>query len=80
MKFRINVKVKTNSRSNEVNVLGGDLYEVKVTVPPEKGKANKKVTELLARYFKIPKSNVNLVSGHNYKLKVFELIDPAHMD
>ncbi len=76
MKLRINVKVKPNSRSNEVSLIENDLYEVKVTVPPEKGKANKKVFELLAEYFKVPKSNISLISGQNYKLKVFEIIDP----
>jgi uncharacterized protein len=46
---RIKVKVKPNSRSNEVKELDKDYYEVKVSVPPEKGKANKKVIELLSK-------------------------------
>ncbi len=72
--MRIKVKVKPNSRSNEVIENGKDSYVVKVSVPPEKGKANKKVIELLSKHFKIPKSAISLVSGELYKEKVFEII------
>jgi uncharacterized protein (TIGR00251 family) len=70
---RIKVKVKPNSRSNEVIEISKDNFEVKVSVPPEKGKANKKVIELLSKHFKIPKSRIALVSGELYKEKVFEI-------
>jgi uncharacterized protein (TIGR00251 family) len=67
---RIKVKVKPNSRSNEIKELDKDYYEVKVSVPPEKGKANKKVIELLSKYFKIPKSRITIISGELFKEKV----------
>ncbi len=71
--MRIKVKVKPNSRSNEVIEIAKDNFEVKVSVPPEKGKANKKVIELLSKHLKIPKSSISLVSGESYKEKVFEI-------
>lgn len=71
--MRIKVKVKPNSRSNEVKELEKDYYEVKVSVPPEKGKANKKVVELLSKHFKIPKSKINIISGELFKEKVIEI-------
>jgi uncharacterized protein (TIGR00251 family) len=70
---RIKVKVKPNSRSNEVMELDKDYFEVKVSVPPEKGKANKKVIELLSKYFKIPKSRITIISGELFKEKVIEI-------
>ena len=73
MKLRINVKVKTNSRSNNVLMLGNNLFEVRVTTPPEKGKANKKVIELLADYLKVPKTSISIIRGHSSKQKVFEI-------
>lgn len=73
MKLRINVKVKTNSRSNDVVMLDNNLFEVKVTIPPEKGKANKKVIELLAEFLKVPKTNISIIRGHSSKQKVFEI-------
>lgn len=72
--MKIKVKAKPNSRKNEVTMLGDDYYEVKVTVLPEKGKANEKIRELLAKYLNIPKSKITLISGETYKEKVFEIM------
>ncbi len=71
--MRISVKVKPNARQNSINQVGENAFEVRVTVPPEKGKANKKVIELLAKHFHTAKSNIELVSGETSKEKVFEI-------
>ncbi len=72
--MKITVKVKPNSHKNEVLLLKSGIYEIYTTVVPEKGKANKKVIELLAKEYKVPKSNVILVKGETSKLKIFEII------
>lgn len=71
--MRVKVKVKPNSRENSVKQIEPGNYEVKVTVPPEKGKANKKVIELLSGFLKIPKSKITLLSGETYREKIFEI-------
>ena len=71
--MKITAKVKPNSRENTVKLLDSGIYEVKVSVPPEKGKANKKVVELLSAFLKIPKSKITLLSGETYKEKIFEI-------
>ena len=71
--MRISVKVKPNARQNSINQIDENTFEVRVTVPPEKGKANKKVIELLAKHFHTAKSNIELVSGETSKEKVFEI-------
>jgi uncharacterized protein (TIGR00251 family) len=71
--MRINVKVKPSARTNEIKKIDDLHYEIRVTAPPEKGKANQKTFELLSGYFKVPKSKIRLVSGETYKLKVFEI-------
>ena len=71
--MRINVKVKPSAGKNEVKKIDESHYEVKVTVPPEKGKANERTIELLAKYFDIPKSKIILVKGDTYREKVFEI-------
>jgi len=71
--FKIRVKVKPNSRENSVTELEKGHFEVKVSVPPEKGKANERVKELLAKHLKIPKSKITLISGETFKEKVFEI-------
>jgi hypothetical protein len=72
--MKIKVKAKPNARKNGITKLGEDYYEVKVTVPPEKGKANEKIRELLAKHLNIPKSRINLISGESYKEKIFEVM------
>ncbi len=43
--------------------------KVKVRAVPEKGKANKALCELLAKYFKLPKSSLEVISGHKSRNK-----------
>lgn len=72
--MKITVKVKPNSRVNSVKKLDNGVYEVKVSVPPEKGKANERVIELLSKELKIAKSRIILEKGQRGKEKVFEIL------
>ena len=72
--MRIKVKVKPGAGRNEVKKLSPDSFEIKVTVPPEKGKANEKVIELIAKYFNKPKSCVNIIKGETFRQKVIEIL------
>jgi uncharacterized protein (TIGR00251 family) len=71
--MRINVKVKPNAKQNQIKKLGENSYEVRVTVPPEKGKANKKVIEMLSKEIGVPKSKIKLIRGETSREKVFEV-------
>jgi uncharacterized protein (TIGR00251 family) len=73
--LKIRVKVKPNARENSIIELEGGYYEVKVTAPPEKGKANARVIEMLSKHLKVPKSKITLISGETFKEKVFEIGD-----
>jgi uncharacterized protein len=48
-------------------------FRIKVNAPPEDGKANKKVIELLSDFLKVPKSKIELVSGFKSKKKIFKV-------
>ncbi|MEO8514611.1 MAG: DUF167 domain-containing protein [Ignavibacteria bacterium] len=71
--MKISVKVKPNSRENSIKKLENDTFEVKVSVPPEKGKANLRVIELLSKELKIAKSRITLIKGETTKEKLFEV-------
>lgn len=73
--MKITVKVKPNARENSLKLIVPGIYEAKVSVPPEKGKANSKVIELLSEHLKVPKSKIEIVSGQTFKEKVFEISD-----
>ncbi|RTZ59019.1 MAG: DUF167 domain-containing protein [Gammaproteobacteria bacterium] len=69
----IRVKAKPRSKKEGVRQISEDYYEVRVNAPPEKGKANERIIQLLAQYFKVPKSAVKLVRGETSKEKLFEV-------
>lgn len=71
--MRITVKVKPNARENSISAVGETGFEIRVSVPPEKGKANKKVIELLAKHYHTAKSNIRLISGETSREKIFEV-------
>lgn len=56
----------------EEDLLG--TLHVYVNAPPLEGKANSAVIESLAKYCKVKKSQVLLVSGQKSKQKVFEIV------
>jgi uncharacterized protein (TIGR00251 family) len=70
--MKIQVKVKPNSRTEEVSQ-EGDSFIVKVKEPPREGKANQAVIKLLAEHFGIPQSHFRIISGFKSKNKVVEV-------
>jgi hypothetical protein len=72
--MKIQVKVKPNSRTEEVS-REGDRLIVKVKEPPREGKANQAVIRLLAEHFGVPKSQVRILSGFKSKNKVVEVVE-----
>lgn len=76
--MQIQARLKPNSRHRQEVVKGGDgTFTIYVKSPAIEGRANKEVIELLARYFKTPKSQVRLIKGIKSKLKIFEINAPG---
>ena len=72
--MKITVRVKPNSRTNDVTLSDDGKYILRVSVPAIEGKANKKVIEILAEYFHKPKRNISILSGFRGKDKVIEIL------
>jgi hypothetical protein len=73
--MKIFVKVRPKAREEKVEKIDDINFKVKVTQPPEKGKANLAVIRALADYFNVNQSNVQIVSGSTSKLKIIEIIN-----
>ena len=71
--MRIFVYVKAMARENKVEKIDDKFYKVWEKAPPAEGRANKEVEEVLAKYFKFPKSKVYIISGSRSKSKVVEI-------
>ena len=65
----IKVKVSAGAKTEKIEEIEPGVFKVRVSEPPEKGKANDRVLELVAEYFKVSKSKVFLVSGNTYREK-----------
>ena len=72
--MKIQVKVKVNSRTEEVSQ-EDNIFTVKVNKPPREGKANQAVIKLLAKHFEVPKNQVRILSGIKSKNKIIEIVD-----
>ena len=59
----LKVHVVPKAREAEVTRLDDTTLEVRVDERPERGNANKRLLEILADYFGVPKSKVTLVAG-----------------
>lgn len=71
--MKIEIQVKPKSAKNKVEKLGENLYRVCVTAPPHKGEANEAVVELLADYFRVPKSSIRILLGGRGRKKLVEI-------
>lgn len=66
------IKVIPNSKKEEVTQ-EKDFLKVKVNAIAEKGKANKRLIEILSIYFKTPKNKIRILSGKRSKNKIIEI-------
>ena len=66
----IRVKAVPGAKREQVAGLLGDRLKVKVSQPPEGGKANAVICELLARNLGVKAGAVSVVSGHGNPEKV----------
>jgi hypothetical protein len=71
--MKIFLKVKLKASQTKVVKIDETHYQVYVTQPPEKGKANKQIIKLLADYFDVSLSKINIIAGEKGKEKVVEL-------
>lgn len=67
---RIALKVVPGSRRDQVAGALGDRLKVKVAAPPEDGRANRAVCELLAAWLGVPSDAVSIVAGRSSPEKV----------
>ncbi len=70
---RITVKARPRSRERSIKELGPDTYEIRTTEPPDKGKANEDIVDILAEHLDVPKSSIELLRGATASMKTFKI-------
>lgn len=69
------IRVKPRARRTAIVGVRHDALLVEVTAPPEQNKANDAVIALLADIFDLPKSKVEILSGHSFREKLVHLCE-----
>ena len=69
----INVYVVPKSSRSEVTGVYNDSLKIRLNAMPHDNKANKELINFLSKSLKIPKSNIEIISGHKQKNKVVSL-------
>lgn len=68
------IKVKPNAKQEKTLVLDSSHLQVWVKDPPEAGRANKAVEEVLADFCGVAKSRVRVVKGFSARNKIVEVL------
>ena len=79
---RVRLRVSPGARRNELVGRHGEGWKVRVSAPPEGGRANDAVLDLLARELSLPRRSLSIVSGQAAREKVVRMegIDRAETD
>ena len=67
--MRLRIKVNSSAQSESVRKLDDGSLQVRTQAPASKGKANKRVLELLGEYLDMAPSDLEIVAGHSSPVK-----------
>lgn len=67
--FVLKVFIQPRSSKNMIVGIHGDALKIKLTAPPVDGAANKMCIQYLAKSLKLPKSSLEIISGHTNRNK-----------
>jgi hypothetical protein len=70
----VSVRAHPKARRNAITGEHAGRLRIAVTAPPEKGKANSAIAEILAEALRVPASRVSLIAGTAAPLKKFLVI------
>lgn len=71
--MKIIVKTKPGSKIDKIEKIDENNYIVHVKEPPIDGRANASLIKLLANYFDISPSLIEIISGYMARVKVIEI-------
>jgi uncharacterized protein len=70
---RLRLRVAPGARRSEIVGRHGDAWRVRVTAPPDRGRANDEVLEVLAAALAVRPRQLRLVAGASSRDKIVEL-------
>jgi hypothetical protein len=68
--MQILVEVRPNAKQKKIEKITDSVYKIHLSAPPTEGKANKQLIEMLAEYFGVAKSLIEIKAGKSARTKV----------
>jgi len=59
-----------NSKEDSVEEIGPNILRIKINARPIDGEANKRLIKILADYFKVAKSQIEIKAGTTFRQKI----------
>ena len=75
----ITLHVQPRARQTGIVGLHGDALKIKIAAPPEDGRANREIIELLAENFAVARSAVSIERGSGGRRKQARIASPAEL-
>ncbi len=67
------IKIQPRASKNEIIQMEGGGIKIRLTAPPVDGAANEALVKFLSDRLDIPKSQIEIVSGHTSKNKIVRI-------
>lgn len=77
---QLKIKVIPGASSSAISGWLGDALKIRVTAPPEKGKANTLVESIICKALGLTKDEVHIVAGKTSQNKVVEITGLSQED
>jgi len=74
----LRIRVQPRSSQEGFAEVVGEQIKLRVNAPPVDGKANAQVIRFLAKLFKVPRSQVEILSGETGRDKRIRISQPGH--
>ncbi len=72
----LNVRVVPRASKDEIRGLLGDALKVRIQAPPVEGKANAYLVKFLSKHWKIPRRDIEILSGETGRNKRLRISNP----
>lgn len=75
----LHLKIQPRASRDEFAEVLGDQLKLRITAPPVDGKANAHLVKFLSKAFKVPKSEVEILSGETGRDKRLRIHAPRQL-
>ena len=69
----LSVRIQPRASKNELVAMEGGGFKIRLTAPPVDGAANEALVKYLAVVLSVPKSHIEIVSGHTSRDKILRI-------